>query len=82
MSRRRPAVAAAVPPGVTVAATNYIGPHLSGRDYVLLWDGDGDNATVLPLDSRRRETPGVHLRQPHKQDESVRQYEHAGSASC
>jgi uncharacterized membrane protein len=32
---------AAVPSGVTVAAANYLGPQLSGRDTVLLWDGDG-----------------------------------------
>jgi uncharacterized membrane protein len=35
------AVAAAVPSGVVVAATNFIGPALSSRDTVLLWDGDG-----------------------------------------
>ena len=32
---------AVVPSGVTVAAVNYLGPQLSGRDTVLLWDGDG-----------------------------------------
>jgi uncharacterized membrane protein len=32
---------AAVPSGVTVEAENYLGPQLSGRDTVLLWDGDG-----------------------------------------
>ena len=35
------AAAAAVPSGVVVAATNFIGPALSSRDTVLLWDGDG-----------------------------------------
>jgi uncharacterized membrane protein len=35
------AVAAAVPSGVVVAATNNVGPALSSRDTVLLWDGDG-----------------------------------------
>jgi uncharacterized membrane protein len=35
------AAAAAVPSGVVVAATNFIGPALSARDTVLLWDGDG-----------------------------------------
>ena len=35
------AVVAAVPSGVTVAAVNNLGPQLSGRDTVLLWDGDG-----------------------------------------
>jgi uncharacterized membrane protein len=33
---------AVVPNGVTVAASNYLGPQLSARDTVLLWDGDGD----------------------------------------
>jgi uncharacterized membrane protein len=32
---------AVVPPGVTVAAVDYLGPQLSARDTVLLWDGDG-----------------------------------------
>jgi len=31
---------AAVPPGVTVEAAGLIGPHLSARDTVLLWDGE------------------------------------------
>ena len=35
------AAVAAVPSGVTVEAVNRLGPHLSGRDTVLLWDGDG-----------------------------------------
>jgi uncharacterized membrane protein len=35
------AAAAAVPSGVVVAATNFVGPALSYRDTVLLWDGDG-----------------------------------------
>ena len=35
------AAAATVPNGVVVAATNLIGPSLSARDTVLLWDGDG-----------------------------------------
>src|ERR1700728_593200 len=33
------AAAAAVPRGVVVAATNFVGPALSSRDTVLLWDG-------------------------------------------
>jgi uncharacterized membrane protein len=32
---------AVVPSGVTVAAVNYLGPQLSARDTVLLWDGRG-----------------------------------------
>jgi uncharacterized membrane protein len=35
------AAVAVVPSGVTVEAVNFLGPHLSGRDTVLLWDGDG-----------------------------------------
>jgi uncharacterized membrane protein len=35
------AAVAAVPSGVTVEAVNNLGPQLSGRDTVLLWDGDG-----------------------------------------
>lgn len=35
------AVVAAVPSGVTVEAADKLGPHLSARDIVLLWDGDG-----------------------------------------
>ena len=35
------AAVAVVPSGVTVEAVNYLGPQLSGRDTVLLWDGDG-----------------------------------------
>jgi hypothetical protein len=30
-----------VPDGVTVQAADYVGPQLSARDTVLLWDGDG-----------------------------------------
>jgi uncharacterized membrane protein len=39
--RAEAAVASAVPSGVVVAATNNVGPALSSRDTVLLWDGDG-----------------------------------------
>jgi uncharacterized membrane protein len=39
--RAEAAMAAAVPSGVVVAATNNVGPALSSRDTVLLWDGDG-----------------------------------------
>jgi uncharacterized membrane protein len=35
------AAAATVPSGVTVEAVNHLGPQLSARDTVLLWDGDG-----------------------------------------
>ena len=42
------AAVAAVPPGVTVEAVNHLGPHLSGRDTVLLWDGDGGSPLYPP----------------------------------
>lgn len=42
------AAVAAVPSGVTVEAVNHIGPHLSGRDTVLLWDGDGGSPEFPP----------------------------------
>jgi uncharacterized membrane protein len=43
-ARQRAAAAAdaVVPSGVTVQAVEYLGPQLSARDTVLLWDGDGD----------------------------------------
>jgi hypothetical protein len=37
-----------VPSGVTVEAVNPLGPHLSGRDTVLLWDGDGETPVFAP----------------------------------
>ena len=42
------AAVAAVPSGVTVEAVNRLGPHLSGRDTVLLWDGDGGTPVFAP----------------------------------
>ncbi len=42
------AAVAAVPSGVTVEAVNALGPHLSGRDTVLLWDGDGETPVFAP----------------------------------
>ncbi len=56
--RAEAAAAAAVPRGVTVEAVNNVGPHLSGRDTVLLWDGDGTTPRFSPwvvADVRRRE---------------------------
>jgi uncharacterized membrane protein len=44
MTPREEAIAAAdamVPSGVVVAAANFVGSELSGRDTVLMWDGDG-----------------------------------------
>jgi len=37
-----------VPSGVTVQAPNRMGPHLSGRDTVLLWDGNGHTPIFTP----------------------------------
>jgi uncharacterized membrane protein len=39
---------AAVPSGVTVEAVNHLGPQLSARDTVLLWDGDGSSPLRPP----------------------------------
>jgi len=40
-ARAAAAADATVPAGVTVAAVDNLGPQLSARDTVLLWDGDG-----------------------------------------
>ena len=42
------AAVAAVPGGVTVGAVDSLGPHLSARDTVLLWDGDGGSPVYPP----------------------------------
>jgi hypothetical protein len=42
------AAVAAVPAGVTVEAVNHLGPQLSARDTVLLWDGDGSSPLRPP----------------------------------
>jgi uncharacterized membrane protein len=42
------AAVAAVPSGVTVEAVNRLGPQLSARDTVLLWDGDGSSPLYPP----------------------------------
>jgi hypothetical protein len=39
---------ALIPDGVTVQAPNRMGPHLSGRDTVLLWDGNGHTPIFTP----------------------------------
>jgi len=46
--RTAAAADATVPSGVTVQATNYLGPQLAGRDHVLLWDGDGKHPPLRP----------------------------------
>jgi hypothetical protein len=55
--RAEAAAAAVVPSGVTVEATNYIGPHLAGRDTVLLWDGEQAplGSPWIVADVKRRE---------------------------
>ena len=45
--RAAAAAVAVVPGGVTVEATGYLGPNLSGRDTVLLWDGDGATPPMI-----------------------------------
>jgi uncharacterized membrane protein len=45
--RAEQAAVAAVPAGVMVATANKIGPHLVGRDTVILWDGDGGTPPLL-----------------------------------
>jgi uncharacterized membrane protein len=45
--RAERAAVATVPPGVMVATANKIGPHLVGRDTVILWDGDGSTPPLL-----------------------------------
>jgi uncharacterized membrane protein len=49
-ARMRAAAAAdaAVPSGATVEAVNHLGPQLSARDTVLLWDGDGSSPLRPP----------------------------------
>jgi uncharacterized membrane protein len=42
------AAVAAVPSGITVEAVNHLGPHLSGRDTVLVWDGNGGSPLYPP----------------------------------
>jgi uncharacterized membrane protein len=51
LNGRMKAAAAAdahVPDGVTVEAVNFLGPALSARDTVLLWDGDGSSPLFPP----------------------------------
>jgi uncharacterized membrane protein len=40
--------AAAVPNGITVAAMSNVGPQLTSRDTVLMWDGDGSTPPFQP----------------------------------
>ena len=58
-SRAAAAADAVVPSGVVVAAANFVGPELSRRDTVLLWDGDGYTpplaAPWVVADVQRRE---------------------------
>jgi uncharacterized membrane protein len=58
-SRAAAAADAVVPSSVVVAAANFVGPELSRRDTVLLWDGDGYTppfaAPWVVADVQRRE---------------------------
>jgi len=56
------AAVAAVPPGVTVEAANYIGPQLTSRDTVLLWDWTPRWAPWVVADLGRPEFPFAGLR--------------------
>jgi Predicted membrane protein (DUF2079) len=42
------AAVAAVPRGATIEAVEHLGPQLSARDAVLLWDGDGSSPLYPP----------------------------------
>jgi uncharacterized membrane protein len=42
------AAVAAVPRGITIEAVEHLGPQLSARDTVLLWDGDGSSPLYPP----------------------------------
>jgi uncharacterized membrane protein len=70
---------AKVPSGVTVQATNYLGPQLASRDTVLLWDGDGKHAPLRPpwvvAQVRQRQFTFSTVRQ---QRQNVQQLEHSG----
>jgi uncharacterized membrane protein len=48
LDRAAAAADAVVPSGVTVQATNYLGPQLASKDRVLLWDGDGKHPPLYP----------------------------------
>ena len=73
------AAAATVPSGVTVQVSNHLAPHLSGRDAVLLWDGDGKHPPLRPLwivaDVTVRQFTFTSVRQ---QIDIVRQLERSG----
>src|SRR5450755_3965184 len=70
---------AKVPSGVTVQATNYLGPQLASRDTVLLWDGDGKHPPLRPpwvvAQVRQRQFTFSTVRQ---QRQNVQQLEHSG----
>ncbi len=63
--------------GITVEAADHVGPHLSGRDTVLLFDGDGESPRFSPwvvadvthreftFPSRRAERQRVALLEKH-----------------
>ncbi len=77
-SRAAAAADAVVPSGVVVAAANFVGPELSRRDTVLLWDGDGYTppfaAPWVVADVQRREMTFGGLAQQSADVASLRQH--------
>jgi uncharacterized membrane protein len=70
---------AVVPSGVTVQAVNDLGPELSGRDTVLLWDGDGHTpptgASWIVASTR---TPQFTFSSLREQKQRIALLEHSG----
>lgn len=61
---------AAVPSGVVVEAVNHVGPHLSARTTVLLWEDRPSTATWVVADTARHAYPWASLdRQRQRIDE-------------
>jgi uncharacterized membrane protein len=70
---------AVVPSGVTVQAVNNLGPELSGRDTVLLWDGDGETpATDGPWIVASTRTPQFTFSSLSEQEQRIALLEHSG----
>jgi uncharacterized membrane protein len=70
---------AAVPSGVTVQAVNFLGPQLSGRDTVLLWDGDGGTRPLgAPWVVANVQQPQFTFRGVREQRQRVAFLEHNG----
>ena len=73
------AAVAVVPSGVTVEAVPYLGPQLSPRDFVLLWDGDGGTPpTYAPWVVANIRQPQFSFRSVQDQKQRVTQLVHDG----